>query len=226
MTIYLLNIKFWVDIAQIITALIATIGVVLSFGLSRKALKEVQRDRIFNQRPFLLFEYGGHVIPIEFKTHQDGKIYNHALWPSIGSGPGLHIPTFGQLKNYGTGPAIDVMISWIVEEVQIKGEKIKIDKEKRMENQYKESWNTNPLKTTHLFAGQETGIHLIPHFISIDFEHKIERANGYFSIFYSDTFGHKYKTLQKFHVFTDYKHPEKGFHTTFSDLIKNENYYS
>jgi len=226
MTIYLLDIKLWVDIAQIVTALIAIIGIALSFWFSRKTLKEAQQDRIYNQRPFLLFEYGGHVISIEFKTHQDGKTYNHPLWPPIAGGPGLHIPTFGHLKNFGTGPAIDITISWIVEEVHIKGEKFKIDKEKRKENQYAESWNTNPLRTTHLFAGQDTGIHLIPHFISVDFEHKIERADGYFIISYGDTFGHKYKTHQKFHVFTDYKHPEKGFHTTFSDLLKNENHYS
>jgi hypothetical protein len=222
----LLDIKIWVDIAQIIAVIIAIIGVALSFWLSRQTLKEVQRDRVYNQRPFLIFEYGGHVIAIDFKKHQDGKTYNQPLWPKVGMGQGVYIPTYGHLKNYGTGPAIDITITWVVDEVHIKGETLKIDNEKRKEAQYSESWNTNPLRTTHLFAGQETGMHLIPHFISADFERKIERADGYFLINYTDTFGHKYKTHQKFHVFTDYKQPEKGFHTTFSDFVKNEGPYS
>lgn len=222
---YLLDIKLLVDIAQIATTIITFIGIALSFWLSRKTLKEVQKDRIYNQRPFLIFQHGGHVIGIDFKKHADGKTYIQPHWPSAGSGQGVYVPTFGELQNYGTGPAIDITISWIVEEVYIKGEKFKIDVEKRNESQYSQSRNTNPLRTTHLFPNQETGIHLIPHFVSCDFERKIERADGHFIVSYNDTFGHKYETHQKFHVFTNYDDPEKGFHTTFSDLIKNENQY-
>lgn len=225
MEIYFLDITLWVDIAQIATAIITLIGIALSFWISRKTLREVQRDRIYNQRPYLVFEYGGHVISVVFKTHQDGKSYIQPLWPPVAGGRGLHIPTFGHLKNFGTGPAIDITISWIVKEVHIKGEKFKIDDEKRKEQQYSKLLNTNPLMTTHLFPNQETGIHLIPHFISTDFERKISRADGHFIITYNDTFGNKYETLQKFHVFTDYENPDKGFHTTFSDIIKNENHY-
>ena len=62
-------------------------------------------------------------------------------------------------------------------------------------------------------------MHLIPYFISADFERKIERSEGYLIISYYDTFENKHKTYQKFHVFTNYHDDAKWFHTTFSDLL-------
>ena len=187
MSFLLVDIKTWVDITQIATAIITLIGIALSFWISRKTLKEVQRDRVYSQKPFLLFSYGGHVIAITFKTHTDGKTYIQPYWPPVGDG-GVRIPVFGDLKNYGTGPAIDIRITWVVEEVYIKGEKFEIDDKKRQEPQYSKLRNTNPLNTTHISPNGETGIHLIPNFISCDFEKKIERADGYFIISYTDTF--------------------------------------
>src|ERR1035441_4730895 len=125
MKIYILDIKAWVDIAQIGIAIMTLIGIALSFWISRKTLKEVQKDRIYNQRPFLIFQYGGQRIAIEFKKHDDGKLYVHPYWPSSGTGKSVFVPTFGHLKNYGTGPAIDITITWYVDEVNIRGEKFK-----------------------------------------------------------------------------------------------------
>jgi hypothetical protein len=218
-----LDLKLWVDIAQIITALITLLGVATAFWLSRKTLREIQNDRIISQRPFLLFDYGGHKTSVEFNKARDGKEYTQAYWPVVNEKGGIRVPTIGKLKNLGVGPAIDVRITWIVEQVYIKGEKFKIDDEKRKESQYMPSMNSNPIMTSHLFPNQESGFHLIPYFISADFEKKIERADGYFKITYFDTFKNKHETYQKFHVFTDYV--DKKFHTTFSDLIEQKSYY-
>jgi hypothetical protein len=220
---YLLNFQLWVDVAQVITALFTLIGVILSFWFSRNTLKEVQRERWYGQRPYLLFQYGGRVISIDFKKHEDGKVYVQILWPSAGQG--IIIPTLGELKNYGTGPAIDVNITWVVEKIYTKNAEILIDENKRKELQYSSDRNTNPIMATHLLPSQESGIHLMPFFISADFDRAIKRADGYLIIKYSDTFGHNHETYQKFHVFTHYETPERGFHTTFSDLMASKSNY-
>lgn len=219
------NFQMWVDIAQIITAIVTLIGVGLSFWISRKTLQEIQRDRVVGQRPFLLFDYGGYVSTINFKKYEgDSNEYIELFWPPTGNG-GVHVVTVGKLKNLGTGPALDVRIRWIVEEVFIKGERFKIDKDKRKESQYLPNNNENPINKSHLYPNEESGFHLIPHFISFDFERKIERAGGYFIISYYDTFENKHETFQKFNVFTDYNNLSQGFHTTFSDLIKKKSHY-
>ena len=214
----------WVDLSQIVTAIVALVGIVLSFWFSRKTLLEVKKDRIISQRPFLLFEYGGNRTTIEFRKHLDDKEYVQAYWPVINDKGGIHVPTIGKLKNFGSGPAIDIKIKWIVEEVYIKGERFNIDENKKKEKKYSESMNTNPIMTSHLYPNQESGFHIIPYFISADFEKTIERASGYIIITYSDTYENKHETYQKFNVFTNYD--EKWFHTTFSDLITNKNHYS
>jgi hypothetical protein len=217
-----IDLKLLVDTAQILTAIITLLGVITAFWISRKTLREIQNDRIISQRPFLLFEYGGNKTSIKFCIAQDGKEYIQAYWPVINEKGGIHVPTIGKLKNLGVGPAIDVRITWFVEQVYIKGEKFKIDEEKRKEIQYQPAQNTNPIITSHLFPNQESGFHLIPYFISADFEKKIERADGVLIIKYFDTYENSYETYQKFHAFTEYS--EKKFHTTFSDLIEQKNY--
>ncbi|MFC4686529.1 hypothetical protein ACFO4P_06220 [Epilithonimonas pallida] len=222
MTTNNLDLNFWVDIAQIATMLLTLVGLIISFWLSREALKEVRRDRVIGQRPFLLFDYGGHQSRIELKKYNDGKEYASFFWPKLESG-GIHVPTVGKLRNLGTGPAVDVRLQWIIEEIYIKGEKFKIDDTKRKEPQYSPENNQNPIRESHIFPNQETGYHLLPRFISHDFNRKIERADGHFIIHYQDTFNNKHQTFQKFHAFPDYE--KMTFHTTFGDLIKNENDY-
>lgn len=217
------DIKFWVDIAQIATMLLTLVGLIVSFWMSRKALREVQHDRVIGQRPYLLFDFGGFREQIELKKREDGKEYVTFHWPELESG-GIHVPTVGKLRNLGTGPAVGIKLKWIVEEIYIKGEKFKIDEEKRKETHYSPEYNQNPIRVSHLFPNQESGYHLLPRFISHDLTRKIERADGYFIISYQDTFNNSHKTFQKFHAFTDYE--KMTFHTTFSDLIKNENDYS
>jgi hypothetical protein len=216
------DVKFWVDVAQIITMVLTLIGLIISFWMSTRALKEVQHDRVINQRPFLLFDYGGHQARIELKKRDDGKEYASFYWPALET-VGIHVPTVGRLRNLGTGPAVAVKLQWIVEEISIKGEKFKIDDAKRKEPQYSLQFNQNPIMVSHLFPNQESGYHLLPRFISQDFSRKIEQAEGYLIISYQDTFNNKHRTLQKFYAFTDYE--KLTFHTTFSDLVRNDNDY-
>lgn len=217
------DIKLWVDIAQIATFLITLIGLTISFWMSRKALEEVQHDRVAAQRPFLLFDYGGHRSAIEIKKHKDDKDYASFVWPELESG-GIHVPTVGKLRNLGTGPAVAIKLQWVVELIYIKGEKFVIDDEKRKESQYSPEFNQNPINRSHLYPNQESGYHLLPRFISHDFNRKIEKAEGRLVISYLDTFNNAHKTVQQFYAFTDYE--KLTFHTTFSDLIESENKYS
>lgn len=46
-------------IFNIIAPFITTIGIIISFWVSLKSLKEIKRDRILAQKPYLLFWQGG-----------------------------------------------------------------------------------------------------------------------------------------------------------------------
>jgi hypothetical protein len=216
------GIKLWVDIAQIATAILTLIGIYGSMHLSIKAIREVEKDRKYSQRPYLLFDMGGHIMGIELKKDfKTGKYYAAIKWDELPGGF-VSVHFYGKLKNYGTGPAFDIHITWLVNRIWIKDEMFEIDNEKLKQAQYNPKFNTNPVVPKHLVANQETGLHLMPTFIADDFDRKISKAEGVHILTYKDSFGEKYTTRQKFYVFTDYQHPENGFHVTFSDIVEEK----
>lgn len=143
-----LNLESLYYIFNIFAPFITTIGIIISFCFSIKTLKEVRRDRILAQKPYLIFEQGGRA---------DKAIFVKSARTSPGFNPDVmqivknSIPedaisiqrefiknkkffVFGILKNYGNGPAFNITLTWIPKVIWINNEKFVIDKKKKKKN--------------------------------------------------------------------------------------------
>jgi hypothetical protein len=224
-------------LAQILLTIITFIGIVASMWLSRKALREVQTDRKLRQRPFLGFETGGYQLPIEFV--KAGKAipginpeYVQKAFPNLpndaesvrlkdirNENGSAEILFYGQLKNYGLGPALSTKITWIPKEIWIGSERFVVDEKKLSEPLYSEALNSMPSIPTHILPGEQAKLSRLPTFVEKDFEKKITRVEGVFEIKSKDVFGERHITIQRFHLFADYKCEKPYVHVTFSDFV-------
>lgn len=225
----------WVDIAQIVTAIMTLIGVVTSIWLSVKALREVQRDRKLNHKPYLIFDFGAHRLAIEFAkkgkaipginpayvkeafAHLSDNIESVRVKKRQRDGKS-EIVHYGYLKNYGNGPAIDVDVVFNPKLVWIGSEKFKLNEDKLKEPQYERGLNKLPISPTHIPKGQGGQLSRIPTFIEKDFEKKITRVEGTLEIEYKDIFLDKHMTKQAFRLFTNYEGDDKYVQVVFSDI--------
>ncbi len=228
----------YTSIAQIVTSLISVVGIVTSIWLSTRALREVQTDRKLRQRPFLGFEIGGYDIPIEFI--KAGKTipgidpeFVKKMFPDIPEDaesirikqektehPSHRTNFYGQLRNYGLGPALSTTITWIPNEVWTKQEKQPLDKNRLLEPQYSELLNCTPSVPSHIMPEKTSGLARLPTFIEKDFEKKIARVEGKLKIESSDVFGEKHSATQAFYLFTYYNADQPHVHVTFGDFIE------
>lgn len=206
-----------VDFAQIVTALVTTAGVVWSLKYSKKTIEEVNKDRLFSRLPFLLFDYDfGLINLICYKRPGEGYT-NNSLSQQPFPKSETNVKTAGILKNYGSGPAIDIKIVWVAETVFTSSCPDGYTPD-LLDNFSIEENKTN-VHSPHLDTGQTTGIHTIPYFIHTDSRHEISRVNGHFIIKYKDTFGNQYETKQGFYLFTNYEHNQPSLHISFIELV-------
>jgi hypothetical protein len=224
--------KELLDIAQILTTIITVIGVFASIWLSIKALREVQRDRKLNHKPYLIFERGAHRIPIEFKKrgksipginpnyvkHTFSHLPDDIESVRVKKGKKGKIIKYGHLKNYGNGPAVNVKVLFKPQKIWVGKEMFKLKNQKLKEPQYKESLNTLPISPSHVSKDNEGQLVRIPTFIEKDFEKKITRIDGILKINYFDIFNQKHTTKQVFRIFTGYEEEEKYLQFVFGDL--------
>lgn len=221
----------WVDIAQITTAVITLIGVLTSIWLSVKALREVEKDRKLNHKPFLVFETGAVRLRVEFLKKGKAipginpayvkKLFSH-LPEDIESirlkKNNDKIVKYGHLKNYGNGPALEVNVTFIPERIWIGSEEFEISQKQRNEPQYKEELNRLPISPSHVMPDTEGRLSRIPTFIEKDFEKKISRIEGFVKISYTDVFMNEHFTEQGFRIFGKYKEEEKFIQILFLDI--------
>jgi hypothetical protein len=225
-------------IAQIVLSIISFVGIVTSIWLSIRALREVQTDRKLRQRPYLGFDIGGYEIPIEFQ--KAGRTipgidpeYVKKMFPDIPddaesvrirqktSNHGSFEPTFfGQLRNYGLGPALSATVTWLPEEIWVGSEKTSLGKEKQVEPQYQEVLNCMPSVPSHILPSKEAGLARLPTFIEKDFRKKITRVDGVLRIECKDVFGEKHSVTQAFYLFTYYASDQPHIHVTFGDFVE------
>jgi hypothetical protein len=212
-------------IAQVVIAIVTLAGVLVSIWLSTKALREVERDRAIRQAPHLLFESGGWELPVEFLragAHIPGlnprvvREYFPDI-PSDAESVRLRPHSYGTLRNYGLGPAINVEVTWLAREVQIGREKFEINKEKRREPLYTEDLNFMPSNPSHLPPGASGAITRLPTFIEKDIEKSFTRVEGTLRISCFDIYGEKYVTHQEVLVFPRYSGQPPTVHVTFGD---------
>ncbi len=219
-------------IFNIISPIITSIGILFSFYISIKTLREIKKDRIFSQKPFLMFQVGGYpdkvkferigkrspgfapaYIEAELKDIPDNAI---SILRDISITDKKTINTFGVLRNYGNGTAFEVNITWIPKVVWLNEEKFVIDKEKLKEPKYSKKNNTRRVWDNALPPNESTGIVNWPMFIEKDYNLQITRVDGYLEIHYQDLLNNKYKTLQKYYLFTSYNDEKPSIHVTFS----------
>ena len=227
----------WGAIAQVAATLIALVGVLGSLWLSVKALREVQKDRKLRQRPHLAFETGGHPIPVEFvavgkRIPGVNPAYVEMVLPNlpdnaesvrmVHKGKDLEQRCYGQLKNFGSGPALLTAVTWIPKVVWVGSEQFVLDVNKLAEPIYSSSLNKMPSIPSHIAAGAEAKLSRLPTFIEKDFDRKITRVDGHLLIECEDVFAEALTVRQKFRLFARYNEDPPHVHITFSDLISGD----
>lgn len=213
------------NVAQIVLA-VATVGGVLAALITTKmTLREVQNDRQFRQAPFLTFEPGGWPIPVNISKV---GLRIPGVEPSYVEKTFKGLPAdvktiqpkknFGELPNAGIGPALDVWVQWIPEEIKIGRDSFQIDDKKLAEPAYSGPLNKVPASPRIIAPGQKSELTRLPSFIVMDVDQKIKEVSGYLKITCTDTSGRPYVTMQSFWLSTDYGDQQPSIHVTFLDL--------
>ncbi len=230
----------YTPIAQIITSIVSVIGIVTSIWLSTKALREVQTDRKLRQRPFLGFDIGGYDIPIEFqkagktipgidpeivqKMFPDMPKDAESIRMKQEQGKDEHeshtTRFFGQVRNYGLGPALSTTVTWIPNKMWTGKQEQLFDKKRPIEPQYMEMFNCMPSVPSHIMPGNTAGLARLPTFIEKDYRKQITRAEGTLKIKCQDVFGIEHTVQQSFYLFTYYNADQPHVHVTFGDFIE------
>ncbi len=223
-------------IFNIFAPIITAVGIIISFWFSLKTLKEVRREKVLAQKPYLLFEQGGVCDKAVFvKAGRTSPGFSPAVMQRVKKDvpPDAisirrdflvdgKIRLFGTLRNYGNGPAFNIELTWIPKLVWINGEKFVIDEIKNQEAKYAREYNTKPVGEFNLLPQQTTGILHWPMFIEMDYNLCITRVEGYFQLSYDDSFGNHYYTYQGYHLFTQYEAEVPLIHVTFLKSFFNE----
>jgi hypothetical protein len=227
-------------VAQIVLSIVSFVGIVTSIWLSIRALREVQMDRKLRQRPYLGFDIGGYEIPIEFQ--KAGRTipgidpdFVKKMFPDIPEDAesirirqeesrheSVETTFYGQLRNYGLGPALSTTVTWVPEEIWVGSEKTSLDNEKLLEPQYREVLNCMPSVPSHILPGKDARLARLPTFIEKDFRKKTTRVDGFLRIGCKDVFGERHLVTQAFYLFTYYLSDQPHIHVTFGDFVERD----
>ncbi len=129
-------------IFSIIGPIITAVGIMISFWFSLKTLKEVRKEKVLAQKPYLLFQQGGvsdkavfikagHTSPgFEPEAMQAMKknVPQDAISVQREFLVDGKIRLFGTIQNYGNGTAFNIRLTWIPKVVWINKEKFVIDR--------------------------------------------------------------------------------------------------
>jgi hypothetical protein len=219
----------YTDLAQIITPIIALLGIAISMWLSVRALREVQKDRRMRQMPHLAFGYGGAGYLIMFVNAGRAVLGINPRYAEIAFSdfpadaesvrlkPGVE---YGKLRNYGLGTALSTEVTWVPQRIQIGSEIFTLEKDKLLEPRYSKNLNCIPSSPSHILPGEMATFIRLPTFIQKDHEKKIKEVEGTLVIECEDIFGLKHVTNQEFRIFTDYGADKPIIYITFGDLTK------
>ncbi len=226
-------------LAQIVLSAITFVGIVVSIWLSIRALREVQIDRKLRQQPYLGFEIGGYDISVEFQ--KAGRTipgidpeFVKKMFPDVPEDAesirmkqrgteeeGFEMVFYGQLRNYGLGPALSTTVTWMPDEVWMGSERISLKGRRPVEAQYQEMLNCMPSVPSHILPGKEATLARLPTFVEKDFKKRITRVEGVLRIECRDVFGEKHLVRQAFYLFTQYAVDQPHIHVTFGDFAED-----
>ncbi len=218
-----MTLEQWAAVGQIAGAVFTLVGVLIALYVALKAIREVQTDRRLNKTPYLAFEPGGSRYPIEFKEVSDelkkeDELPKDAAFVGLKTDEGEVTFKYGNLRNYGPGPAIHAKITWIPEEIWLGSEKFRLDRDKLSEVKYSKELNTIPASPGHILPNQTSEFFRLPAFINRDFEKKVTKVTGVIEITCFDLFKQPHTTRQRFYLFTGYNDDPAHIHFTFSDI--------
>jgi len=221
------------QVAQVVMA----VGIIVSILISVRALREVRVDRRLSQKPHLMFEPGGHRFLVEIGpggrriAGVNPTYAEKALAALPEQSPSVRLKRrvtdegrtapgwYGSLKNYGSGPALDVKVQWVASQVWVGSEMFEVTEAKQTEPLYSRPLNTMPPMPAHIEAGSRAQLSRLPAFIVKDVDQKITRVEGHFEIRCQDVFGTSYVSKQVYHLFTGYADEPPHVHVTFSRLL-------
>ena len=220
------------DLAQVVIAGFTVIGVLVSLYMSRRTLREVERDRQVRQTPYLMFERGGWQLIVGFVKAGPSipgiePSYAAKMFPSLSPDAesvrlarGEEPQFYGRLHNLGLGPAIEPRVVWIADEVQIGQETFAITDAKRKEPPYTAELNELPVVPRQLRTGDAAQLTRLPTFIEKDVEKKVSAVSGRLRITCTDLGGKGYSAEQEFRIFTAYADLPPTVHVTFSEVLQ------
>jgi len=232
-----LTLMEWSAIAQITIAVLTVVGVLASLYMSIRALKEIREDRLIRQKPHLAFEGGGYRLLVEFvkaggcvpgidpdfAKEVFSNLPEDAESIHLRSGKNNRPIFYGDLRNFGLGPALETEVTWVPISVRIGSETFMIDGAKLDEPVYSKPLNTLPACPQHILPGGGAELSRLPTFIDKDFEKKISEVEGVLEIKCQDVFGNSHNTQQKFWMGTNYKAEEPSVHVTFMEVLLESN---
>lgn len=220
----------WSEIAQVIAIPVTSMGVLVSLWIGVSTLRELRNERTIRARPLLLFDSGARVCA--------------AVFDDLGGVPGIVGPEvdanakrrppgpnriglkedWGEVKNHGTGVAINTRITIIPYRLFIGGESFLVDDAKRTTFPYEADANRIPARPSHIPPGASGSFRRLPTPIVCDYERKIERMDCVVAISFSDAFKNKFCTYQGVRVWvgTDVRPGQWTVTFTFIETIDPE----
>jgi hypothetical protein len=171
--------------AQVLLAIAAIAAVLVSIVVSNLTLREVRKDRRAGAMPVVVFDPGGHHLPVTFEKAGRAipgvnPAYVAKVLPErFEAGESVRLDWsklgehYGELRNLGRGAALSIDVTWIPERVTIGSDSFEVDDQKRQEPIYGKALNQMPPWQSHLSAGGSTGLTRLPTFVEKDIDHKL-----------------------------------------------------
>ncbi len=190
------DIDFWLKIAQIVTGITSIIAIIISVYLLKNTVSNLKSDLLLNNRPLVMLCHKTETYLMELDYEAFGGTFSNYLPDHHMGVRHTEIYSFGKIKNYGRGPAVNIKINWIVESARTKAgrELINYDDSMRCSQRYE-------LGEYHLSSNEESYLTIVPHFLLTHDDKELRSFEGVVLITYLDTIGHTYQAVQGFYAF-------------------------
>jgi len=208
----MLTIADWVQIAS--TVVTAT-GVLASLYIGVANIFEIKRQREQAIEPFLLFDIGGHIVPVEYRDSSaiPGINPEHARQLTKGrpKGPNsMEAKTmWGTLRNHGQGAALDARITFHAYRVFTSFGCRVLDASERKAFPYSRGLNRIPSTPSNLSPAGKGEFRRLPTPLVVDYDRAIKRIDYVLQIECKDVLGNKHIQFQGLRLFCD-KNEEVG----------------
>ncbi|WP_155128350.1 hypothetical protein [[Actinomadura] parvosata] len=224
------------SIGDTISGVGAILAVLAALYVSNKTRQDVQRDRDIQILPVLAFQPGGIPLPLHERNfgHRIGgmnptyvesafqRIPADAKILDLGKKKGDNNVTqgdYGELFNYGHGPAFDVRVTWQAEVLEISTDSFPITKEQRSSPRFAEGSNRLPSVSRHIPPGAKGQLTRLPTFYILDLQRVIDSIECRVVIRYKDMLGRPLETVQNARISSFRSADEPYCIVTFSDVI-------